>query len=526
MNDRICRNLLAGAMLLALAYAANAGAVGLVDAAQSGDTGAALAEIDAGADVNEPAADGTTALHWAVYNDDAALVERLIAAGADVDAANDYGATPLSQAAVVGNADVVRMLLEAGADVEARDPDGQTALMVVARSSNVDAARALLEHGADANAREEWRRQTALMWAAAQKQPAMVRLLLEHGAEPNVRSAANEWSRQVSAERRRMYRPFGGLTPLIYAAREGCLECAQALVEGGADPDMTDPRGVTPLIVAIDNLHFDVAAYLIDAGADIQKWDWWGRTPLYMAVDMNTLPHGGRPDLPSTSETTSLELVERLLQAGANPNAQLKLTPPYRHVGDDRGCDAMLTTGATPLLRAAKTFDVDAMRLLIEHDALLRLPNENGVTPLMAAAGYGSVECDIRGYGPGIPHYHAHDVEEKSIEALRVLIEAGADIDARTTGGRGGRGPGQTALFGAAFWGWNDVSRFLVDSGAKIDVADTEGRTPVDAALGRAGGHGRGSSVEVFEDTAELLRELCSMQPDCDLSSPEPPPAT
>src|SRR5690606_18891623 len=111
-------------------------------------------------------------------------------------------------------------------------------------------------------------------------------------------------------------------------------------------------------------------------------------------------------------------------------------------------------------------------------------------------------------------------------EALRVLIEAGADIDARTTGGRGGRGPGQTALFGAAFWGWNDVTRFLVDSGAKIDVADTEGRTPVDAALGRAGGHGRGSSIEVFEDTAELLRELCSMQPDCDLSSPEPPPAT
>src|SRR5690606_17840941 len=125
------------------------------------------------------------------------------------------------------------------------------------------------------------------------------------------------------------YRPFGGLTALIYAAREGCVECARALVEGGADPDMSDTRGVTPLIVAIDNLHFDVAAYLLDAGARHDKWDWWGRTPLYVAVDLNTLPHGGRADRRSTDETTSLELIERLLEEGANPNAQLKLTPPY-----------------------------------------------------------------------------------------------------------------------------------------------------------------------------------------------------
>ncbi len=419
---------------------------------------------------------------------------------------------------MIANVHVIGRLLEAGADVDAGGREGETALMVVARTSNVDAARLLLEHGAEVDARERWRRQTALMYAAAQSQPEMIELLLAHGADPNARSAVNDWPRQVSAEKRRMYRPFGGLTPLLYAAREGCVECVRALVEGGADPDLGDPRNVTPLIVAIDNLHFDTAAYLVDAGASLHMWDWWGRSPLYAAVDMHTLPQGGRPDRRSRSETTSLELVERMLELGANPDLQLKLIPPYRSIVDDRGCDQMLTTGTTPLLRAAKTFDVAAMRLLIEHGADTELPNEDGITPLMAAAGYGSLECDIRGYGGGIPHYETDDVEEASIAALSVLIDAGAEVDARTTGGR--RGAGQTALFGAAFWGWNAVVEHLVAHGARIDVADAEQRTPVDAALGKAGGHVRGSTIEVYEDTAELLRDLCAEQPDCDLAEP------
>ncbi|WP_428099893.1 ankyrin repeat domain-containing protein [Candidatus Rariloculus sp.] len=492
----------------------------LVDAAERDDLAAALAALEAGADVNTRLVDGTTAVHWAVYRDNVELVDELIEAGADVNAANDFGSTPLGEAAVTGNLAVVERLLAAGADVGAPGPDGQTPLMVVARGNNVAAARALLERGADVNARETWRNQTALIWAAAQEQPEMVKLLLEYGADPNARSDPNDWQRQVSAERRRLYRPFGGLTALMYAARQGCVECVRALVEGGADPDLSGPRNETPLIVAINNFHFDVAAYLVDAGAMLDIWDWWGRTPLYTAVDMDTIPRGGRPDRRSTDETTSLELIEQILAAGANPNVQLKLVPPYRARGPDRGCDSMLTVGATPLLRAAKTFDTPAMRLLIEHGAMLELPNESGITPLMAAAGYGSLECDIRGYGPGIPHYLTEDVQEKSIEALAVLLEAGADLEARSTGGRGGRGgrgPGQTALFGAAFWGWNDAVEFLVDRGAKIDARDAEGRTAVDAALGRAGGHERGSSIVVFEDTAKLLVALCSAQPDCEL---------
>jgi ankyrin repeat protein len=385
----------------------------------------------------------------------------------------------------------------------------------------VAAAEKLIAHDADVNARETWREQTALMWAAAQSQSGMVELLVKHGADVDARSAVNQWPRQVTGEPRRMYRPLGGLTPLLFAAREGCLECARALVEGGAKPDLPDPKGVTALFLAIDNLHFDTAKYLLQAGANPNKWDWWGRTPLYSAVDVNTVPHGGRPDLPSTDTTTSLEIIDLLLKAGAWPNVQLKMLQPFRHIGDDRGCDIMLTTGVTPLLRAAKTFDTGAIALLLEHGANVDLPNEGGITPLMAAAGYGSVECDPRGYGPGIPHYLAPDTQTKSIEALKLLLDAGADINKRTTGTRAAaRSPGRTALYGAAFWGWSNVVDYLVMRGAKIDMADPAGLTPVDAARGRAGGHGRGSTIEVYEDTAKRLEELCSQRLGCDLAKP------
>jgi len=469
----------------------------LVDAVKAGDKATALALIDKRVDVNAPEADGTTALHWAVHQNDLELAERLIRAGAKVNAKNDYGATPMSEAAVTGTAAIIETLLKAGADVESPNPDGQTALMVVARTSRVDAAQALLRHGARVNAVEQWRGQTALMWAAAQSQPAMVKALVAAGADVNARSTVNNWQRQVTAEPRAIYRPAGGLTPLLYVAREGCVECAKYLVEGGANLNLADPEEVSPLLLSILNGHFDLAAYLIQKGASVGKWDWYGRTPLYAAVDMNTIPRGGRPDRPSLDTTTSLQIIEQLLAAGANPNPQLKLAPPFRNIGNDRGLDGTLTIGTTPLLRAAKALDAPAIRALLDKGANLSLANTRGITPVMAAAGLGSTDADTRGI------FVTEDVQQRSIESLKLLLAAGADINAKD----GTRG--LTPLHEAARWGWNDVVQFLVDHGANLEAKDNRGMTPVDSALGKAGGNSRGGQrIDVHEDTAALLRKL------------------
>ncbi len=485
-------------MICALLLTLAAATTPLIDAAKAGDRATAVTLVDRRADVNAAEPDGTTALHYAVHQDDVALAQRLIRAGARVNAKNDYGATPMSEAAVIGNPDMLGLLLEAGADVESPNADGQTALMVVARTGRVDAAKLLLAHGAKVNAVEQWRGQTALMWAVGQRQPAMVKELIAHGADVNARSMVNDWARQVTAEPRAIYRPAGGLTPLLYAAREGCVECAQALVEGGADLNLPDPENITPLLMAVINDHYDLAAYLIEKGANPNKWDLWGRAPLYAAVDLNTIPRGGRPDRPSLDETTPLQLAERLLAAGANVNMQLKMPPPFRNIGNDRGLDGLLTTGTTPLLRAAKALDAPAVKMLLARGARIDIPNSRGITPLMAAAGMGSVDADTRGI------YTTEDVQQRSIATLQLLLDAGGDINARDP-------RGLTALHEAARWGWNDVVTFLAAHGADLNAKDAKGNTPIDSALGKAGGNSRGGQrIDVHQDTAALLRKLAA----------------
>jgi ankyrin repeat protein len=485
-------------LALSLALALAAAVAPLVDAVKSGDRTAAMAMLDKRVDVNAPEADGTTALHWAVQQGDLDLVQRLIRAGANVKARNDYGSTPMSEAAVLARTPILDALLKAGADVESPNADGQTALMVVARTSQVDAARLLIARGANVNAVEKWRGQTALMWAVAQNQPAMVKELVAHGADVNARSTINNWQRQVTAEPRAIYRPAGGLTPLLYAAREGCAECARLLVDAGADINLGDPENISPLLMAVMNGRFDTASYLIKKGASPNKWDFWGRGPLYMAVDINTIPRGGRPDRPSIDETTSLQIIDLLLAAGANPNAQLKLAPPFRNVGNDRGLDGMLTTGTTPLLRAAKALDAPAITSLLAHGAEITLANSRGMTPIMAAAGLGSVDADTRGF------YLSEDTQQRAIDSLTLLIKAGGDVNSKDS-------RGLTPLHEAARWGWNDVVTFLVQSGADVNAKDNRGLTPIDSALGKAGGNSRGGArIDVHEDTAALLKKLAA----------------
>jgi ankyrin repeat protein len=442
-------------------------------------------------DVNQRTADGTSALHWAVYHGDSELVMKLLAAGADANARNDYGSTPMSEAAVRGDVKLLRALLAAGADVESPNADGQTALMIVARTSNLEAAELLLVHGANANAHEQWRDQTALMWAAAQKQPDMVRLLLKHGATVTARSLVNDFTRQVTAEPRMQARPAGGFTPLLYAARAGCLQCAQLLIKAGADPNLVDPDGVSPLLESILNLNFDIAAYLIKHGVDVDHWDAWGRSPLYAAVDVDTLPVGGRADRPSLDQTSSLQVIKLLLAAGANPNLQLKLFPPYRSLRDDRGADSILTVGATPLLRAAKAADLPAIQLLLAHGANVELPTATGISPLLAAAGVGSSALDTRG---------RYKSQPEAIAAVQALLDKGADVNEADRGG-------QTALHGAATWGWNDLVKTLADRHANLTAKDARGRTAADVALGSASSSGR-ASAEAHPETAALLHQL------------------
>jgi ankyrin repeat protein len=481
------------AILLALAGTAGAAPLSLVAAAQQQDSAQALALVAQGADVNAAAPDGTTPLMWAAHAGDLALVQALLKAHARVDVSNAYGANAMLQAAQFGDVRIIAALLKAGANVESPNPDGETALMRVARAGNVAAARLLLQHGANVNARENFRGQTPLIWAAAESQPQMVKLLIAAHADVNARSLINTDRRQVTGEPRAQARPPGGMTPLLYAARQGCLECVKFLAAGHADLDMADPEGITPLLIATENFNFDIAAYLLKQGADVNRWDWWGRTPLYAAVDLNTLPYGGRADHISLDDTTSLRLIGLLLDAGANPNAQLKLFPPYRALGPDRGGDMLLTIGATPLLRAAKAGDAPAIRLLLAHHALPDLPNNADVTPLMAAAGVGTSGVDTRG---------KYKTQAEASEAIRLLVAAGANVNAADV-------RGLTALHGAALLGSDDVIRTLVAANARLDAKDKRGLTPLDMALGKGGGLGRGGSGAVeHPSTAELIRQL------------------
>ncbi|HLI83263.1 MAG TPA: ankyrin repeat domain-containing protein [Bryobacteraceae bacterium] len=494
------------------AYAASTSPV--ADAAQNGDIGTVRALLRQKTDVNAPQPDGATAIQWAAHRDDLEMADLLIAAGANVKLANREGVTPLWLAAQNGSPQMIEKLVAAGADVNERDPNGETPLMMASRNGNVAAIKVLLDHGADVNLKENLRGTTALMWAVEQGHPDAVKVLLAHGADykaatnPDTRNSrlniaptvAQRAAQDVNFGRRR--RPIppgaktgdqnapaddfaaffgppakkdgGGLTPLVYAAREGCLECAKELVEAGADVNQTTNYGWTPLLTATQNRHYVLAKYLLDHGADPNKANNGGWTPLYLATDNRNIEGGDYPV--RAPDMDHLDFIKLLIAKGANVNARVcgVESTPKECKGDTTETRTNFTMqwlyedGATPFLRAAQSGDVTLMKLLLEHGADPKIPTAHNDTALAVASGIGWVEGVTFEWSP-----------EESLEAVKMCLDLGIDVNAVDDQGR-------TALHGAAHKGRTDVIQLLVDHGANLEAHDFGSR---DTFAGAMKGH-------------------------------------
>jgi ankyrin repeat protein len=437
-------------------------------------------------DVNRRNADGSTPLQWAVHAGDVAEVKRLVRAGADVSLANNYGATPMSLAAEVGDTEILKVLLEVGADANSPNADGQTALLAVARTGNVEAAQLLLNRGATVDAREKWGGQTALMWAAARRHPEMIQLLISKGADVNARSTDRNYQRHVTAEGRPKSLDSGGLTPLLYAARENCIACVDVLLKKGADIDLPDPDGVSPLHVAIMNANWDLARQLIEAGADVNQWDIFGEAPLFTAVGQRTRIDGGHASIDPVNRTDGLTVVRLLLERGADPNMQLFFKP-----ANLRG--STNTRGATPLIRAANNADLEAVKLLLEHGADATIAMADRQTPIHAV---------LAGRAP----------EPQALELIRVLQKAGADVNLIALVNHREEVRGGTALHYAVRKRYKTVIKELASYGIDLNAKDQDGLTALDYTQARGFMPFMALQTPVYQEEAALLSELGATQ--------------
>jgi ankyrin repeat protein len=491
--------------MVPLLAAASLGASGhdasVVTAVKQGDHAALRALFREHPDLNAAEPDGTTALHWAVQRDDLEAVDLLIAAGATVNVANRYGITPLSVACTNGNAALVGRLLQAGADPNAPTPEGETPLMTAARTGKTDTVKALLARGANVNAKEQWRGQTALMWASAENNAAATKALIDAGADMKARSnggftallfgvragsadavrvlvdaGANvdEAIIQVASRRPPM---GGGLSggageppePAPSAGRPSAGAAGAQQNQGAAERTQIDrllqvfntgsrgrsgPGDTSALIVAITNAHFELAAWLLDRGADPNAAG-QGWTALHQVAWTRRPPiQHGLPPAAQTGNMSSLELAERLLQYGADPNARMTKEP------GDGARNVLNRIGSTPFLQAAKLADIPYMRLLIDYGADPSIATEEGATPLMAAAGVGIWQVG-----------ESAATNDEAFEAVKLCHELGNDVNAVDANG-------DTTLHGAAHRGSNAMVKFLVEKGAKLDVPNKIGWTP------------------------------------------------
>jgi ankyrin repeat protein len=481
-----------------LGWACACGAAELADAVMRGDAATTDRLLAAHADVNAPRPDGGTALHWAVYRNDVHTARKLLQAGANVSAANEAGVAPMLLAAERGNPDMIALLLDAGAPPNATLKNGETALMMAARTGNVAAIEVLTKRGADVNAREQLRGTTALMWAAAYKNPSAVAALLDHGADASLRSNAiprgrrpylapsgRERIEQVKrgvnvsgvvtlpsqkkaappppptdddgAPVQRQTADWGGLTALIFAAREGDLASAKILLDHGADVNQTSEFGWTPLLTATQNRYYQLGKFFLERGADPNIANKGGWNPLYIATDNRNIEGGDYPT--RKPDMDHLDFIKLLIERGANVNARMASSTETRTVFTHQW---LYEEGATPFLRASQSGDMALLKLLLEHGADPTINTDTGVTPLMVASGIGWVE--------GVTYEWS---KAQTLDVVKLLLELGNDVNARDIS------EGRTALMGAAHKGRTDVITALVEHGAKLDTRDVGSRDTI-----------------------------------------------
>jgi ankyrin repeat protein len=470
----------------------------VAEAARLGDARAVEALLQQGLDVDGRGTDGTPALHWAVRVNDKAMVDLLLAAGADVNAANRYGQAPIHVAVQYRHVDMLRALVDAGADIEAADASGEPPLVFATRVGAAEIVEELLGLGAEVDARDSVYGQTALMLAVREEHSDLVPRLLASGADVNAQSLASEemrfilpaevpvgTSKGVGINRmgwpdRGARQPIAGAkTPLLNATRQGNLALTRLLVEAGADTEIADANGITPLINAIINHsvvnvnrtaqsdHLKIAQYLVEAGANVNAQDWYGQTPLWAAVDIRNLEFSVTETTNRVDRETAYALIESLLAAGADPNSRTREFPPERRFIAGTGSNGWVDmTGQTPFLRAALAGDLRVLRLLLEHGADPNISTYGGTTPLMVAAGVTWAFSETFDEGA-----------DALLETVRLTHSLGNDINAVNS-------MGLRAIHGAANRGSNDIIAYLAENGARLDVADNEGRTPVDWAEG------------------------------------------
>jgi len=557
---RLAGALIAAIALLAFHHAAAAAspavASPLADAVMQRDAVRVQALLRDRADVNAAQPDGSTALHWAADHGDGATAKLLLEAGAHPNVTTDTGMTPLVLACQAGSAPVVKLLLEHGADVHQTLRHGETPLMMAARTGSVPVLQLLLAHGAKIDAREKQRGTTALMWAAASSNVDAVKFLIAKGADISARSGttppgrrpylaetgrsrisqfaygyglAGEFVAKDAAQAKEHKREqtisiklleqyplgklptaskdrWGGLTPLIFAVREGDMASVKALVEAGADVNETSTYDWTPLLVATQNKYYQIGKYLLDHGANpnIMNGGCW--SPLYIATDNRNIEAGDYPV--RKPDMDHLDFIKLLLKHGANPNLRMCSSTETRTVFTNQWLDE---SGATPFLRAAQSGDLVLMKLLMKYGANPHIPTYINVTPLMVASGIGWVEGVTYEWSP-----------KETYETVQFLLSLGADVNAQDLVDR------RTALMGAAHKGRNDVVQLLVDHGADLALHDIGSRDTVHALAGvawQAIDYADGlvrvgvQSATPHPETSALLRKLMQAR-----GLPVPPP--